>query len=278
MEGYIYKYTFSDGKVYIGQTRRPLEMRHREHLNPSTGYCNTGFWEAYQRLGEPTRTVLETVEAENVDELVVLLNQLETAYILKYKATDPRYGYNKMPVATAYMPERALLNKEVSRLYEQAKSDKQPFFDSVTRKVFEGGTKFTEEEKIFIKSSLLDNNPFADALREEIDLDSFSLRDNVDGFFFEEAMEFAVMVYMEETRDIIEQYVSENAEVILKNGRSGKVIQQIDKEGKIVREFWSTDQLREALGISRIDNITNVLKGRQKSAYGYNWRYKTAEE
>ena len=24
MRGYIYKYTFPDGKVYIGQTRRPI--------------------------------------------------------------------------------------------------------------------------------------------------------------------------------------------------------------------------------------------------------------
>ena len=48
MKGYIYKYTFPDGKVYIGQTRRPIELRHAEHLNPSTGPLNPGFWEAYQ--------------------------------------------------------------------------------------------------------------------------------------------------------------------------------------------------------------------------------------
>lgn len=50
MKGYIYKYTFADGKFYIGQTRRNPEIRHREHLNPIIGPANTGFWEAYQRL------------------------------------------------------------------------------------------------------------------------------------------------------------------------------------------------------------------------------------
>ena len=40
MKGYIYKYTFSDGKVYVGQTRRHISIRHREHMSPSTGPLN----------------------------------------------------------------------------------------------------------------------------------------------------------------------------------------------------------------------------------------------
>ena len=36
MKGIIYKYTFPDGKVYIGQTRNP-EKRKREHIDPKTG-------------------------------------------------------------------------------------------------------------------------------------------------------------------------------------------------------------------------------------------------
>ena len=35
MKGYIYM--FSDGKVYVGQTRRHISIRHREHISPSTG-------------------------------------------------------------------------------------------------------------------------------------------------------------------------------------------------------------------------------------------------
>ena len=47
MKGYIYKYTFPDGKVYIGQTRRDPQIRHREHISPVTGSTNGGFWRAY---------------------------------------------------------------------------------------------------------------------------------------------------------------------------------------------------------------------------------------
>ena len=53
MKGFIYKYTFPDGKVYIGQTRRPLEVRHKEHLNPKIGRLNPKFWEAFKKFGEP---------------------------------------------------------------------------------------------------------------------------------------------------------------------------------------------------------------------------------
>lgn len=43
MKGYIYKYTFSDNKVYIGQTRRNPEIRHKEHLSESVGPMNSVF-------------------------------------------------------------------------------------------------------------------------------------------------------------------------------------------------------------------------------------------
>ena len=42
MKGIIYKYTFPDGKVYIGQSRNP-EKRMRDHLDPKTGSVNKGF-------------------------------------------------------------------------------------------------------------------------------------------------------------------------------------------------------------------------------------------
>ena len=54
MKGIIYKYTFSDGKVYIGQTRRPQEIRKREHLNAIVGPTSSGFWDAYQCQGTGT--------------------------------------------------------------------------------------------------------------------------------------------------------------------------------------------------------------------------------
>ena len=274
MKGYIYQYTFPDGKVYIGQTRRPLELRHREHLNPSSGQLNSGFWKAYQTVGEPSLSVLETVELDDMTELVDSLNRLETAYIFEKRATDPRYGYNRVAVGMVSNPDLTILKKEYSRLCNQAALEKQPFFDAIFDKVISGNGIFSEEEILFIKGSLLDNNLFSDALREVMDLNNYSLREDSVDVFFEDAMEFAIMIYQDETNNIIHRYIEENADKILQDNKKGKIIQQLDKEGNVLREFWSNTQLCEAFGILRADNIGNVLKGRQKTAYGYYWRYK----
>ena len=74
---------------------------------------------------------------------------------------------------------------------------------------------------------------------------------------------------------MIGQYIRENAQEIIRKAREGKIIQQLDKEGTVIREFDNWDEIREHFNIIRIDNILNVIKGRQKSAYGFFWRYKT---
>ena len=78
MKGYVYKYTFSNGKIYVGQTRRDVNVRHREHMNPSTGPLNPRFWQAYQELGEPKLEIIKEIEDENNYELIQALNRCET--------------------------------------------------------------------------------------------------------------------------------------------------------------------------------------------------------
>ena len=77
MKGTVYKYTFSDNKVYIGQTRHAA-LRHKEHLDKTSGPTNSAFWEAYQRLGEPEYEILFENEFENEFELESALNIIET--------------------------------------------------------------------------------------------------------------------------------------------------------------------------------------------------------
>ena len=279
MKGYIYRYTFPDGKIYIGQTRRPIEMRHAEHINPSTGPMNPGFWDAYQKLGMPELTVLETIEADNIDMLVQILNHKETAYIQKEHATDPQYGYNRMDHSMVYRPEAKILEKEYVRLCLQADTAMQPFFESVSQKLTHGHRDdLTQEEKEFVEA-YIDNNPIFGRTAEDIEMvEEDTGWDEEDDFMFYELLESGIWLYNEETHEIIAQYVEENADAILRKAREGKIIQQIDKEGNIVREFLTWDEIREAMNIVRIDNILNVVKGRQKSAYGYFWRYKPIEK
>lgn len=275
MKGYIYRYTFPDGKIYIGQTRRPIEMRHAEHINPSTGPMNPGFWDAYQKLGMPELTVLETVEADNIDMLVQILNYKETAYIQNEHATDPQYGYNRMGHSMVYRPEAKILEKEYARLCQQADVAMQPFFESVTQKLTHGRRDdLTQKEKVFVEA-YIDNNPIFGRTEEDMQMMGEDAElDEEDDFMFYEVLESGIWLYNEETHEIIAQYVDENADAILRKAHEDKIIQQVDKEGNVVREFLTWDEIREAMNIVRIDNILNVVKGRQKSAYGYFWRYK----
>ena len=275
MKGYIYRYTFPDGKIYIGQTRRPIEMRHAEHLNPSTGPLNPGFWEAYQTVGTPVLTVIETIEADDVTDLVDQLNRKETAYIYREKATDPAYGYNRKTMATAYSPDINILNKVFARMCKEAEEEKRPFFEALTEKLFRGSKDdLTEEEKAFVEGYIEQNNIFVHPGEEVMETEDEDVFDEEDDFMFEEAIEYAIWLYNEETREIIGQYISENAAEIIRQEKQGKIIQQLDMDGNVVREFESQDEIRAAFNIVRIDNIINVIKGRQKSAYGFRWRYK----
>ncbi len=275
MKGYIYKYTFPDGKVYIGQTRRPIELRHAEHLNPSTGPLNPGFWEAYQKLGMPILTVLETVEDDDQTRLIATLAHLENGYIYQERATDPAYGYNRKPFATTYSPDINILNKVFSRLCQQAEEDKRPFFDALAQKWYhEKNPQFTQEEQAFIDGYIKTDNPFFHPADETEPIEDESELDDEFDFIDDEAFEFAVFMYNEHQHEMIGRYISENAQEIIRKVREEKIIQQLDKDGTIIREFNNWDEIREAFNIIRIDNILNVIRGRQKSAYGFQWRYK----
>lgn len=280
MKGYIYKYTFPDGKIYIGQTRRQLEMRHSEHISPTTGPLNPGFWEAYQKYGEPELTILETVEENDLTKLINELNRLETIYIHAEKATNPQYGYNRKTIATTYIPDNKILINEFDRILASFLEEKQPFFDDITQKLFERReSELTKEERWFVDSFVYNNNLFFNkdeynnhTSQEEVDGGDDSY---IEDFILEEALDYAVWYYTEKYKEFFWLYVLENADSIIKKSRQGKIILQLDKDGNIIREFSTLDEIREAFNIKRIDNITNVLKGRQKSAYGYYWRYKS---
>lgn len=278
MKGYIYKYTFPDGKIYIGQTRRPIERRHAEHLNPSTGPMNPGFWEAYQTVGVPKLEVIETIESDDVTSLIDQLKRLEFSYIYKEKATDSAFGYNRRMIPTTYSPDLKILDKEFCRLCQKIEEEMQPFFNTLSKKLHHGeDDQFTEEEKAFVEGYIDHNNLFVHSKPQNKEIEDGTYMDEDDDFedfMLGEAIDYAIWLYMEETREIIWQYVSENANEIIRRAKKGKIIQQLDKNGNVLREFESHDEIREAFNIVRLDNIINVIKGRQKSAYGFYWRYK----
>ena len=277
MKGFIYKYTFSDGKVYIGQTRRSPEVRHREHLSNIIGRTNPGFWEAYQGLGEPAFEIIETIEEKREMDLVNKLNRTETIYIDMYQAADPQYGYNKKASGTVASNDVMKLNDEFRDVYEKFSAPALFYFGSVMEKIFRKTEPLTEEEKRFIRENVMDpENPFYKQIKD-YNLDDLSANSEEADFFMEELYQGFLIDFDDMLSSEIDGYIYENKDDILRRRSKGHIIQQLDMDGNVIREYGSNGEVIQALNLARIDNVLNVLKGRQKSAYGYRWRYKDSE-
>lgn len=277
MKGVIYKYTFPNGKVYIGQTRRNPEQRHREHLNPITGPCNSGFWEEYQKFKDYKYEIIEVIEESNEDILVEKLNQLETFHIINNHAYDPRYGCNKRYRGTESTGADRILQEKFQDLYNNLRPIKQAIYQSIRDKVWCTKEPLTEEEKVymieyFAQDDLMWSLP--DTFNID-DLKSFDTNDyDGDAFKLEEAFEEWHWRLDNTLRNEISCFIKENAAEILEETRNRNAICAIDEAGNITLTFYSFNEIAQYFEVTRPDNVRNALKGRQKSAYGFRWKYK----
>ena len=80
----IYKLTFPNGKVYIGQTIRSLHVRIYHHCKEVS---NTIKYNAINKYKSFKAEVLHQADINYLDTL-------EQIYIAKYKSTDINFGYN----------------------------------------------------------------------------------------------------------------------------------------------------------------------------------------
>lgn len=99
MKGYIYKYTYPNGKIYIGQTTTSIEKRWKEHINNSKTLRSKMICDAAIRKYGEENIKIEVLEEIEVDEtnptlLIEKLNILENKYIKEYNSTNRSIGYN----------------------------------------------------------------------------------------------------------------------------------------------------------------------------------------
>ena len=86
---FVYKITnIINGKCYIGQTRKSVEARFREHVNEANRGARFYLQSAIRKYGPENFRVETIATANNIDEL----NQLEEYYIRKFNTVET--GYN----------------------------------------------------------------------------------------------------------------------------------------------------------------------------------------
>jgi len=281
MIGYIYRYTFPDGKVYIGQTVRPVAARHREHTMPSSGKLNTAFWSAWQRFGEAQLDTLEIVHADNTEELTQKLDNLEMLYIRQYHALDPNYGYNRTRGGQNTNSSRKQLNKAFRAEFEKAWQERGLFY-CVLSDTLHGSSMYKiqldEEQAAFIKDFVLPNTDPEYGQFAKVSETGELIFDAQGNDFLEEesfswllfTVDELMQMEMDEVARDVEAYILENESVYLE----GSVILKLDKAGNVIKEYANIAEIMHDLNLSYSTNIYNVLEGKQKTAYGYVWKWK----
>lgn len=275
MKGYIYKYTFPDGKVYIGQTRRDPKRRHKEHIDPITGPCNKGFWYAYQKFHTFQYEILEIVESVNEDNLVYLLNQTESRYILQYNAYNPIFGYNIQPKGDVRTGCDKILRDKIEELFPSVLKSNLTIFDSIWNKIFITKESLTEEEKEILHRECVENVEVF-SLPEDFtfdDLKSYRITRNRE-FYIERSMSDWRGRIKEDTRNEVSSFLYENAFDFVMEAREKDAIVSLDKDGNVLETFYSFNEIAQRFNVPRADNVRNAIKGKQKTAYGFFWKYK----
>ncbi len=275
MKGYIYKYTFSDGKVYIGQTRRSPEIRDWEHFG-KMGKVNPKLWEAYKLLGKPDYEIIETIEATRVQDLVEKLNELETKYIQAYRASNPKYGLNIAHHGNVPIPRDNVLENEFRRMWASMEEQWCPVLESIKNKIFKTHEPLTAEEKAFYETYLTDENvAYVEALKKsEFKINDLKSNNDDALFFMDQTICMADYIFRISTCEQINRYIEQNKEQILAENKPEPYIVQMDKAGSIICEYSTRAEIKEKMQLRNLTNIFNCIEGKQKSAYGYIWRYK----
>jgi group I intron endonuclease len=150
-KGFIYRITNTiNGKVYIGQTLRPLEERFREYSPERT---NNYLSASFNKYGKENFTFEQIDEATTLTEL----NSLERKWIAHYDSTNRNKGYN---LATG--GNNAVVSEETRAKMSKAGKGRKQSLEHIARKNAKAGTEDakkygrpkTEEEKQHLSEQL----------------------------------------------------------------------------------------------------------------------------
>ena len=272
MKGTVYKCTFSDGKVYIGKSRH-ANLRMKEHFDKTAGPTNPGFYDAYKRLGKPDYEILFEKDFTSIWELEVTLCTVEKKFIDLFKATNPQYGYNKRNVSSFSSGVKKKLDNKIKDISKELLKIRLSPYQQIIDKLLNTNEKLTNEEMYFIKEKYKDKNIWQRMI-DEFDFDDYS-HNSEDKFEFlvDDAIPMIKCIIETDTEEEVANYVYSNIDRLLSE-TNDKVILKINRLGEVVKEYQSINEICEELNIVRPDNIRNVLRGQQKTAYGYIWKYK----
>lgn len=239
-EGYIYKIVNDvNDKIYIGQTRRTLNIRWSQHKNGiynKNTYNNT-LYKAMRKYGENKFSIEEICKIYNKDKdkLIKELDELEKYYIKQYNCLTP-YGYNLTKGG-----EHVSINKE-------SKIDAY-YINGILYKEFNSMAEATDD----IKSSKNYKNVSASSICKCC---KGKLK-SAYGFIWRYHNDDFNKYQITSPRDI----------------EHTKKIKKYLLDGTYIKTYNSISEVMKELKIKSASPISKCCSGKAFIAYGYVWRY-----
>lgn len=272
LKGYIYKCTFLDGKVYIGKSLHPI-LRMKEHIDKTAGPSSPGFYEAFQKYGEPNCEIIFEGEFSNILHREETLAYLERYYIDYYDATNPKYGYNIRNTSPFSTGTRKIIDSKINKLKKEWLDKRLKNYEIIVDKLLRTKELLNPTELYFVKVKYREKNIWQKCI-DDFNFEDYSKNTDKElEFLVDDALPMIKCIIETDTEKEIVDYVCKNADEIFNNTNDNPIC-QINDRGEIVKEFSSVNEICDDLKIARAENIRNVLVGKQSTAYGFKWKYK----
>lgn len=277
----VYKHTSPSNKVYIGITSKTTQQRWGRN---GIGYKNCPyFWRAIQKYGWDNiehEILYEGLSEEEACEMEVKL-------IAEYKATNPECGYNDLVGGTSGKHGRPYTEEQLRKMSESTKKLwEDPEYRKRMSDAHKGKTLPPEQRKKMSDAHKgqkqwnegIPCSPETKAKLSRIMKEKGHKPPSFEGkHHTEEAKKkignahkgfnpFAITPMSDEWKEKCVKAIKE---------RCCKPVLQFTKDGEYITEYPSATEAAKALGINGGQaNISNCVRGKIPSAYGYVWELK----
>lgn len=234
--GYIYKiYNTENDKIYIGQTRRSIQIRWSQHILDAKGRrdTNTVLYNAMNKYGIDKFNIqmIKEYSFDNKEKLIKILNNEEIKYILQYNTIMPN-GYNMQRGGKS-----------------ATESLKRP-----VDKYYTNGEFIASYESIL---SACDDS--------ETELNRVHIAECCDGILYTSSG-----FVWRDKGEPFDKYKTSDKRVtpVSQYTKDGKFIKYYNSMKEAIYEVFGTTEHKKYSS-----HITSCCKGDRKTAYGFVWRY-----
>ena len=276
--GYIYKIINKiNNKVYIGQTTRTIDIRWKQHLN-NINHVDTHLYRAMKNYGPENFSIEKIEETENLDEREIYWIQYYDSFNNGYNMTLGGKGFGRQ---IDYNKIITLWNNgmSINDISKKTGYANQHISNALrTMNIDEASIK-KQGLQVTIKKRSIPVYQFDLTGKFIQRYDSVTIAgeiNNISKIHINECCKkIAISAggYLWSYSDHIDEDIILKKQNIKQGGNLKKrAVNQYDKQGNYLNTFISIADAAKSVGGSPA-NITNVCKGKTKTAYGYKWSY-----